>query len=100
MTLLEVDRALKSRERIKRREAQEKASFDYILADLIGRSVSRIYSASSKYPQIQEVYPSLFDNEEIQEQQQQKQAELSALRFRKFANAFNKKKCEEVDEDK
>lgn len=97
MTLLEVDRALKSYERVKRREAQEKASYDYILADLIGRSVARVYHSTNKIPPIYEAYPSLFDNEEMQEKQQQKKDDLSALRFRKFANAFNKKKCEEVD---
>ncbi len=100
MTLLEVDRALKSYERVKHREAQEKASYDYILADLIGRSISRIYHSSNKIPPIYEAYPSLFDNKEMQEKQQEKKDKLSALRFRQFANAFNKKKCEEVDEDK
>ncbi len=97
MTLLEVDRALKSYARVKRREAQERASYDYILADLIGRSVARVYHSTNKIPPIYEAYPSLFDNEEMQEKQQQKKDDLSALRFRKFANAFNKKKCEEVD---
>lgn len=97
MTLLEVDRALKSYVRVKRREAQERASYDYILADLIGRSVARVYHSTNKMPPIYEAYPNLFDNEEMQEKQQQKKDDLSALRFRKFANAFNKKKCEEVD---
>ena len=97
MTLLEVDRALKSYERVKRREAQEKASYDYILADLIGRSVARVYHSTNKIPPIYEAYPGLFDNKEMQEKQQEKKDKLSALRFRQFANAFNKKKCEEVD---
>ena len=45
-------------------EAQEKATYDYILADLIGKSVSRLYSSSNTMPDIAEVYPSLFDSKE------------------------------------
>lgn len=70
---------------------QKQANFDYILADLIGRSINRIYSNSVQYPDISEVYPSLFDTEEIQEQRKAKSAELSALRFKQFAQNFNKK---------
>ena len=67
------------------------ATIDYILADLIGRSVSRIYGSSNKMPQLQEIYSSLFDSKAIEAQQQQRQDELSAIRFRQFANAYNKK---------
>lgn len=42
-------------------------------------------------PDIEKVYPNLFDAQEIQVQKQQKQDELSAARFRQFAEAFNKK---------
>ena len=89
MTLAEATRAIESKKRVEKLRAQEKASYDYILADLIGRSVSRIYSSSSKMPTIQEVYPSLFDNDE--EQKQQKQMELSVLRFKMFAQSHNNK---------
>ena len=91
MTLAEAIRAVESRKRVMKAEAQQKASFDYILADLIGRSVSRIHSAANKMPQLYEVYPSLFDAEILEEQQQQKKDELSAMRFKQFAAAFNNK---------
>lgn len=91
MTIAEIERAINSKRRVKKIEAQEKASFDYILADLIGKSVSRIYSSSNKIPKIDEVYPSLFNTEKIEEQRAVKKDELSALRFRQFANAHNKK---------
>ena len=90
MTLAELTRAMRSKNRVKKQMAQEQASFDYILADLIGRSIGRIYSSSTKLPIISEVYPSLFDNEEIEEQRAAKKAELSVLRFRQFADSFNK----------
>lgn len=89
MTIGELERLAASKQRVAKAEAQERASYDYILANLIGRSVARIYSSSATMPDISTVYPSLFDSEEIQAQKAQKQAELSALRFRQFANAFN-----------
>lgn len=91
MTIAEIDRAIASRKRIMKVQAQEKASFDYILADLIGRSIGRIYSSSTTIPEIAAVYPSLFDSQEIEEKRAEKKAELSALRFKQFAQSFNKK---------
>lgn len=91
MTLAELQRALASRKRVMINEARQKANFDYILADLIGRSVGRIYSSSTKIPEIETVYPTLFDSQEIEEERAAKKAELSALRFRQFADSYNKR---------
>lgn len=91
MTIAEIERVVESKQRLKKLEAQERASYDYILADLIGRSISRIYSSSAKYPAISEVYPTIFDSQEIQEKKREKQAEISAIRFKEFANSFNKR---------
>lgn len=96
MTLAELERRVESYRRVERQRAQEKASFDYLLADLIGKSVARIYSSSNNMPAIAEVYPSLFDTEEIKEKQQEKRAELSVLRFRQYADFHNKKFKKEV----
>ena len=65
MTLAEIIRYIESQKRKQLIQAKEKASFDYIQAELIGRSISRIYSASATYPAIEEAYPSLFNTEEI-----------------------------------
>lgn len=91
MTLAELNRLVESKKRIQKREAQEKASFDYILADLIGRSVARIHSSSATLPRLSDAYPALFDSEVVEERLQEKKDELSALRFKQFANSFNKK---------
>ena len=96
MTLAEVIRSIESKKRQQKLQAQERASYDYILADLIGRSVSRIYSNSTRLPQIYEVYPTLFDGVEMEEQKQQKQMEISAIRFKLFAQSYNKKNTTEV----
>ena len=89
MTFAEVERAIESYIRVEKRKAQEKASYDYILADLIGRSVSRIYSSTNTLPEISEAYPTLFDTKEIEEQKVAKRAELSAIRFKHFAETYN-----------
>lgn len=91
MTIGEVQRAISSKVRIKKVESQEKASYDYILAELIGRSISRIYSSSAVYPAISEVYPTLFESAEMAEKRQERKDELSALRFKQFAQSYNKK---------
>ncbi len=91
MTFGELERAFASRKRQLLVDAREKASFDYILADIIGRSIGRLYSSSARIPEIAEVYPALFNDEEIQAQKAEKRVELSALRFRQFAESYNKK---------
>lgn len=97
MTFGEVFRAVESYNRVMKRKQQEQASYDYILADLIGRSIARTQHSANKMPEISEAYPSLFDKEEIQKQKEQKQAELFALRFRQFANSHNKRFSEVSD---
>lgn len=99
MTLAELGRAIDSKKRLMLQKEQERASYDYILADLIGRSIGRLYSNSAQYPPIEEVYPTLFNTKEIQEQKQNKVDELSAMRFKQFAASFNKKFNKEVAKD-
>ena len=91
MTVGEVRRAFDSYARRKKREQQEKASFNWILGDLMARSMARLYSSSANYPSIEEVYPTLFDSKEIQEKKVEQKAELSALRFKQFAQSFNQR---------
>lgn len=100
MTISEVERAMLSRKRVLEREARQKANFDYILADLIGRSVGRIYSSTTNLPDIYSVYPTLFNSQEIEEEKAQRQAELSTIRFRLFAKAHNDKYNQEVAKNK
>lgn len=91
MTPAELARAVESKKRVEKLKAQEQASMDWILADLIGRSVGRIYNSATKMPELHQAYPSLFNNEEMEETRAVKQAEISALRFKLFAENHNKK---------
>lgn len=99
MTFAEFDRFVDSRRRVQEREAKEKASFDYILGDLIGRSIARVFDSSNKYPEVYEAYPAFFDKEKIEEQKEERQQELSAQRFMAFAESFNKKFADKEGKD-
>lgn len=91
MTIAELVRYMASKKRQVENEQRIRATMDYIQADLIGKSISRIYSSSATMPDISEAYPSLFDSKEIQAIKQEKKQELSAIRFKEFANSFNKR---------
>lgn len=91
MTISEITRMAKSKQRTTITESRERAVFDYLLADLIGKSVSRIYSNSARMPELYEVYPSLFEQEDIEEKKQEQRDTLSALRFKQFAQSYNKR---------
>lgn len=92
MTLAELARCISSKKRIEHMKMQQKATMDYVLADLIGRSVSRCFEGSNSMPALEEAYSFLFDEEskrEIEKRKQEQQDELSALRFKLFAESFN-----------
>lgn len=91
MTLAEINRSIESRNRVYKLEQQELATHNYILADLIGRSIARVHSSANRMPEIHEAYPTLFDSKEVEEKRAEQKAELSALRFKQFAQAYNKK---------
>ena len=87
MTLAEVSHYIEAYNRRKRREDKELAINNYILADLIGASVGRLFKGN--FPQIEEVYPSLFEEETNSEEVQKQKDELSVQRFLLFATQFN-----------
>lgn len=103
MTFAEIHREVDSKVRIKRLEAQEKATYDYILAQLITKGVSRVLGDKSNYPSIEEAYPGVFDEviEERKAKVKEQRMNLSALRFKQFAQSYNNKlKNKEVANDK
>lgn len=85
MTIAELKRALKIKQKVEKLELKQKAIYDYKLANLIA------IGFANRLPDIWEMYPTLFDSEEEIQKREQKQAELSALRFINFAESFNKR---------
>lgn len=85
MTFAELDRLAQSRIRVREIDAKQKAVNDYTLGILIGRAFA------GDYPAIEDAYPTIFQKQEIQEKKQEKIDELSAIRFKQFANFHNDK---------
>lgn len=103
MTPAEIIRSVESKNRIRKIESQEKASYDYILASLIVKGVSITLGSKESYPELKDAYPGLFDDiaQAKEEEIQERKMELSALRFKQFAQSHNAKfKHEEVPKDK
>lgn len=104
MTIAEIQRAVESAIRVKQIEAKERASFDYILAGLVVRGVSNVLGGKGNYPSLEEAYPGVFDDvvEEKQALIEEQKMNLSALRFKLFAQSFNDnlRRKEGVKEDK
>lgn len=91
MTPREVGRATKSREKLMKVEARERATFDYIQAQLVIKGISICLGDKSSFPTLQEAYVGIFD-EMVEEQEakvQERKHELSALRFKLFAQSYN-----------
>jgi hypothetical protein len=91
MTIAEVLRHIESANRLYKLQAQEKASYDYILASLIVRGVGITLGSKDTFPSIEEVYTGIFA-ERAQEQQQKAEENkiaLSVLRFKQFARSYN-----------
>lgn len=91
MTIGEVVRQIESNNRMEKLQAQEKASYDYILASLIVRGVSITLGSKDTFPPIEEVYSGLFTERilEQQEKAEENRITLSVLRFRQFAQSYN-----------
>lgn len=90
MTFAELERAFRSKERLARIEQQKQASFDYILADLVGRSIARLYNSSNKLPPIEQVYTNLFDEEAIKANKAKLQRQRFMAGLQQYAQNLNK----------
>jgi hypothetical protein len=94
MTLAELSRWFAAKRKATLLDMKQQAIMDYALADLIGQSMSRLYSSTGKMQKIEEAYSFIFteeDTEAIRKKEEERKAELSALRFKQFADSFNKR---------
>ena len=65
---------------------------------MIGISVARVHNSKNVMPDITEYYSTIFadESEEAKQAKQERSDELSALRFKQFAQSFNAKFNKEV----
>lgn len=80
------------------RERQDQASFDYQLSDLIGISVSRLFSSDSKFPEIYDVYPSIFEPPSEEEKAMLKAMEMKARMIEYTEHHNAKQQIKEIEE--
>lgn len=102
MTPAELMRAVESKNRVEKVKVQERATFDYILAELMVSGFSCVMSGKGTFPSIAEVYPSIFGEVvKAEEEKIQKQKDnLSTLRFLQFAQSYNERhKDKEVQQE-
>lgn len=96
MTIAELDRYVDSRKRVQQVEAKDRAIHNYIHALLVGKALARVLDENATFPEIEEAYPTLFVENQVKKNViQERKDELSALRFRQFAESFNQKFIEE-----
>lgn len=94
----EMLRYMKAYSNILLRERQDKASFDYQLSNLIGISVSRLFSSDSKFPEIYDAYPSIFEPPSEEEVAMAEVIKLQS-RMEEYAAHHNaKKQIKEIEE--
>lgn len=94
----EMLRYMKAYSNILLRERQDKASFDYQLSNLIGISVSRLFSSDSKFPEIYDAYPSIFEPPSDEEKAMLKTMEMKS-RMEEYAAHHNaKQQIKEIEE--
>lgn len=89
MTPAEISRAILSRNRLVKIEAQEHAYYDYMLAQLITKGVAIVLGDKKPFPRIQEAYPKLFDDAELEAKAAEARMAHSAALFKQFAQTHN-----------
>lgn len=91
MTFAEINRAIESKKRVMVVEEKQQAIQNYILADLIGYSVSRIHNKNNKMPTLYEAYPSLFSEKEEEEKIERQKIDRFKAQLLQFSRSHNKK---------
>ena len=96
-TIKQITRYVESYNKQQENQLQEKAFFDYQLANLIGMSVARLLSKDAKYPTFEKAYP--FINKDAKaEVDEDWEMEVQHNKLREWAEQINKKfKADKVE---
>lgn len=97
-TLAQVTRYVEAYNKQQENQMQEKAYFDYQLANLIGMSVARLLSKDAKYPEFEKAYP-FISKVQPKEVDEDWEMEVQHNKLREWAEQMNKKfkKSDEVE---
>lgn len=89
-TLAQVTRYVESYNKQQENQLQEKAYFDYQLANLIGMSLSRLLNKNAKYPEFRKAYPFIKSDTE-KEVDEEWEMEKQHIKLMEWAEQMNKK---------
>lgn len=93
MTIPELQRAISAIKQKQMDDARLRASMDYTLAALTACFMAKTHSKSATVPKMEEIYASLFMDadtlEKRKEEERLREEELSAIRFKRFADSYN-----------
>lgn len=92
MTISEIQRHIDSYNRCQKQRLQEQANFTYAQAGLIGRAIGRLLDDKNTFPNIEEVFPELFDTQQKEEEKQTLENMNNFLAFVAQHNASFKQK--------
>lgn len=86
MTISEIQRHIDSYNRCQKRRLQEQANFTYAQAGLIGRAIGRLLDDKNTFPNIEEVFPELFN---VQQKEEERQTQENVNNFLAFVAQHN-----------
>lgn len=85
MDLREIKLAINERIKKENERAKEEAFYYYRLSDLVGLSIGRMFDKKNKFPDIEDAFPSIFDENYLQD----KKARDLKNNLIRFAEAHN-----------
>lgn len=80
------------------RERQDRAFFDYQLSNLIGISVSRLFSSDGSFPDIHDAYPGIFTPPSQEEKMNQEAMKMKARMIEYTEHHNAQKQIQEIEE--
>lgn len=102
MTYKEIVNYMKAYKKRREVEFKELVTINHLLGDLIGMSVSRLFSKDAKYPSVVEMFPNLYKEEQeaLKEQKQKELNERIKANMMAFGAAYkNNKELKEIYKD-
>ena len=91
-TFREVEYMIEAKQEIHEREVKSSILQDYQMVDLMAASLGRIMSDKAKYPEIYDIYPTLFGDElaeSIKEDKQRLEDERLTAQWKAYAAGHN-----------
>lgn len=91
-TFREVEYTISAKKQAHENEVRAKVMLEYQMVDLMAASVGRLLSKEIKFPKVEDIYPTLFEqgiDVSMKEKRQEAENELLALKWKQYAIGHN-----------